>query len=478
MPVINIKIVAGGHSEQDAYKTFDDRGGVIGRAEECDWVLSDLTRVVSKQHAVISYEQGQFWIEDISTNGVLVGAELVPLGRGNRRCLLLRDQFKIGDFVFQTEQPAESALTSLDITQGHSSSELLAILNNKNTDQHAFEIKNSELPPPQVLDFEVDDIANTFGVSDSFSRGNINPPVIDAPQVQVKPLPDDWELSGFFNAAELSTIALQKQPQVSIADSDSFEFGSLHEQPISTNVESLKIPPQQEHVSETNLMSGEIKLATEDQSLSPSRSADGSPSRAQEVVDGTQRVYEALGLPPELFSRIAPGNFDTEIASIVQATTSGLMNLLQARAQFKHDTRMSLTQISARSNNPLKFCIEAGDALEMMLVKKKPGYLNSAEAFEEAIRDLKVHQAAFISGLQAALSGVLAELAPERIEQELKSGMLGKVEMVAHAQAWKLYRERQYQMSQAVIHNFSEVMGKYFSDAYEKFVAESMLGKE
>jgi predicted component of type VI protein secretion system len=53
MSFILIKIVSGYHPAQEMTKTFDDRGGVIGRSEECDWVLFDMTRIVSKQHASI-----------------------------------------------------------------------------------------------------------------------------------------------------------------------------------------------------------------------------------------------------------------------------------------------------------------------------------------------------------------------------------------------------------------------------------------
>ncbi len=477
MPVIGIKIVAGIHPEQELYKTFDDRGGVIGRAEECDWVLRDLTRVVSKQHAVISYEQGQFWLEDISTNGILVGTELAPLGRGNRRCLLSKDQFKIGDFVFQTEQSEENAANLLDVTQGHSSSELLAILNNTSSEQGQFEVDNSPAPVHQVFEFDADEFKGAFGLSDEINSGSVNPPFRSSPQPQVNALPDDWELSGFFNAAPLSAIEIQKSP-ASLNDGNALDLRSLHEPdslaitddliPDLPAIDELEIPP----------VFNNQEMAAEPQITPPVIPVAHVRNQEKNESDSSKKIYEALGLPPELYGRVSSGNFDTEIADIVHKTTSGLMNLLQARAQFKHDTRMSLTQVSARSNNPLKFCIEAGDALELMLVKKKPGYLTASEAFEEAIQDLKTHQAAFICGLQAALTGVLAELAPERIEQELKSGMLGKVEMVAHAQAWKLYKDRQHELNQAVIHNFSEVMGKYFSDAYSRFVAESKLDEE
>ena len=42
-------------------KTFKQAGGVIGRAEECDWVIPDRKRVLSSRHAEVSYRDGAFF---------------------------------------------------------------------------------------------------------------------------------------------------------------------------------------------------------------------------------------------------------------------------------------------------------------------------------------------------------------------------------------------------------------------------------
>ena len=39
-------------------KTFKQAGGIIGRAEDCDWVIPDRKRVLSSRHAEVSYPTG------------------------------------------------------------------------------------------------------------------------------------------------------------------------------------------------------------------------------------------------------------------------------------------------------------------------------------------------------------------------------------------------------------------------------------
>lgn len=84
-------------------------GGVIGRSSGCDWVIPDQARRLSGRHAVISFEDGQFHVTDISTNGVCLNGTkplpknlAVPLQDGDR---LLMGDYQIGVKV-HLAQPA------------------------------------------------------------------------------------------------------------------------------------------------------------------------------------------------------------------------------------------------------------------------------------------------------------------------------------------------------------------------------------
>ncbi len=83
---------------QDGQCVFDKRGGSVGRTLGNEWVLPDPERVVSGEHAVVSYQNGAYFIQDVSTNGVFVGEEEVPLGEGNRVELNNGDMLHIGDY--------------------------------------------------------------------------------------------------------------------------------------------------------------------------------------------------------------------------------------------------------------------------------------------------------------------------------------------------------------------------------------------
>jgi type VI secretion system protein ImpI len=63
-------------------KTFKQAGGVIGRGEDCDWIIPDRKRHLSNHHAIVSYREGSFFLTDTSSNGVQDGSSGARLHKG------------------------------------------------------------------------------------------------------------------------------------------------------------------------------------------------------------------------------------------------------------------------------------------------------------------------------------------------------------------------------------------------------------
>jgi type VI secretion system FHA domain protein len=119
------------------------------------------------------------------------------------------------------------------------------------------------------------------------------------------------------------------------------------------------------------------------------------------------------------------------------------MSLLNSRTAFKQESRLSLTSVQPRSNNPIKFSIDPVDTLEMLLLKKKKGYMSAQDSYEEAVNDIQLHQMAFLSGLQATLTGVMGQLDPEAIETQVNESGRSFMGLNSSAKCWQLYKEKQ-----------------------------------
>lgn len=81
---------------------FDERGGLIGRADTARLVLPDPKRTVSRFHAHISFEEGRFLVEDMgSTNPAAVNGK--PLASGQRVEVRHGDRLRIGSYMLAAE---------------------------------------------------------------------------------------------------------------------------------------------------------------------------------------------------------------------------------------------------------------------------------------------------------------------------------------------------------------------------------------
>ncbi|NQD35858.1 FHA domain-containing protein [Permianibacter sp. IMCC34836] len=121
---------AGGASAGSVLARFDGSGGIIGRSPECQLVLDDPERTVSRQHAGIRRRGDQFVLEVLSqVNPVLVNGE--PCAHGQTAVLNDGDTLAIGPFSVKLKVivaapaavPAVKAETSASADAGSADSQ-------------------------------------------------------------------------------------------------------------------------------------------------------------------------------------------------------------------------------------------------------------------------------------------------------------------------------------------------------------------
>ena len=78
-------------------KAFSRAGGIIGRAEGCDWVIPDRSRVLSGRHATVSYRDGGFFLTDTSSNGIQLADTGASLPKGLAQRIENGSEYCLGD---------------------------------------------------------------------------------------------------------------------------------------------------------------------------------------------------------------------------------------------------------------------------------------------------------------------------------------------------------------------------------------------
>ncbi|WP_428649229.1 type VI secretion system-associated FHA domain protein TagH [Roseibium sp.] len=82
-----------------------DRGFDIGRHEHLDWSLPDPQRVISGKHCEVRFEDGNFVLYDISTNGTFLNGS--PNRMDKAQVLRSGDRLMIGDYIISVTLEAD-----------------------------------------------------------------------------------------------------------------------------------------------------------------------------------------------------------------------------------------------------------------------------------------------------------------------------------------------------------------------------------
>lgn len=96
-------------------KTFKQSGGVIGRAEDCDWVIPDRKRVLSGRHAAVSYRDGAFFLTDTSSNGILFKDSGASLTKGQPQRIENGAVYCLGDFEMRARLIQAPSMFEADV---------------------------------------------------------------------------------------------------------------------------------------------------------------------------------------------------------------------------------------------------------------------------------------------------------------------------------------------------------------------------
>lgn len=106
-------------------KTFTQSGGVIGRGEDCDWVIPDRKRHLSSHHAMISYREGAYYLTDTSSNGIhdcVSGSRLI---KGEALRIETGSIYGLGDFEIHARLSQGGASFDAESCRGRKTGDII-----------------------------------------------------------------------------------------------------------------------------------------------------------------------------------------------------------------------------------------------------------------------------------------------------------------------------------------------------------------
>ena len=468
---------------------FGDAGGSLGRSPDNTLVLDDPGKYVSRVHATVSWRDGGYFLEDVGSNPSVVNDR--PLGRGREIALAHGDRIVIGDY--RLEAALDTPPPGLPPAPPNNPDLPLFVPPPPPVPVH--------LPPlhaeaPSALDATAPSPFSTglpdalAGVSlldagfDGQAGGGEDPlglNLFGAGPAQAKlarGADSDHaspELLPFQAGRSLDAVALPvapppPRPALAAAAAGGFSIPDGYD-PLADLLAPLAVsfmpaPPEANMPAPAAPPAGRPAPAP---SQSPAAASDS------EVL---QALLRGLGLPDLKLNRSGPEVAET-VGAMLREATAGTIDVLMARALTKKESRIEMTMLSVRSNNPLKFFPNADSALTQMLNSAMPGYMPPVQAMANAFDDLRAHELAVIAGMRAALGAVLHRFDPVQIESRLAlptvfDKMMGTSRK---AKMWDRLVELYGEIAREADDDLQRLFGEKFSEAYEEQVARLRQGR-
>ncbi|MFC5548779.1 type VI secretion system-associated FHA domain protein TagH [Massilia aerilata] len=485
---------------------FGAEGGSIGRSLENALVLDDPSKYISRVHARVLVQDGAFVLEDMGSNASVVNDR--PLGKGKQVALAHGDRVLIGDYLLQAVVDATAAAP------------LLAPAPANNPALPLFEppppAAPPQLPPLDSLQAQPATVprsqgqapaaAQFAGAAPAFLDPLAGASILDVAPGQQRGTADPLGLNLFAPAPGAS-----HPPRAAESDHVSPELAAMPRsaalpgpavQPATAPRPGMfAIPNDYDPLADffPSAAAGTATVASAPAAFAPAATIpvappvtaqaaplaaalaapalQAAPAAAAPVAvasdsDKLAALLRGLGLPDLKLQR-PPVEIAETVGAMLREATAGTIDVLMARAATKKESRIEMTMLSVRANNPLKFFPNAHGALTQMLTSNLPGYMPPVEAMAGAFDDLRAHELAVIAGMRAALSAVLERFDPARIEARLAEPtvMDKMLSSGRKAKMWDRLVELYGEIAREADDDLQRLYGEKFSEAYEEQVA-------
>ncbi len=416
---------------QVAVKRFDTSGGTLGRSEHADWYLPDPERVVSGVHALISSDKGQFSVMDKSTNGLFVNRAIEPLGQGNRHILQHGDMLFMGDYEIQVaiiDALPEGENTCSNVLCGND--DVSKIITRPDTAAHCSDsgLAISEIGRTNVTTNVTNNVTTNLDLELPSSHHLNQTPSLDehflAPAALI---PDDWA-SGW------------RQHQ------------DITDEPASGGTSALS----------PSLISA----------VSTGDNASTKQSIHNTHQDCLRAFLKGLGVAQENQQAIDSVQWWEQLGQVMQESMQGIIAVMRERSNVKSTFRVNQTTFQQRENNPLKFSANFNDAFHNLFNRPGASFMPARQAVAEAFTDISRHEAAIIAGANGAVTGILAELAPDKIAaSDFSSSFVDRVNPAQRqARLWARYKVLHKELATQINSKDNKGVNDDFIMAYEAYL--------
>jgi len=453
-------------------RSFDTPRITLGRGADCEVTLEDPKKWVSRIHAVLNVDGGEYWLNVVSkVNPVFVAGQRYD--PGSRVQLQGGDRIEIGEYEIELVPPAPPPIADPSEPTFITRSPLA---------EPTFIGQPVPEAPDILLDAEPEPEPQAAAVTQPMPEPAPRGPAADDSVFAEATYTGAPPPAGMFDEPTYIGKSMDARKEDPAPAEESIEDSVFKEVTLLRNLP----PPEDGFFDEPPTpvpapAPAEPEVPYEDrsvfleQTLLRARSAETTFPQPEGAAAGpgaqeALRVFlEGAGLPPRSFAGDAEAaQYLRQCGAITRAAIDGVMALLVARAEAKKEFRAEdRTMVASRDNNPLKLMADPQEAIDFLFDPKERsgGFLTPVQAVSDAFDDMRAHEAALIAGMRAAILGAVARFEPKKLEEDLEksSGGLG---LNRKARLWELFAAYQQKLARDTNDDFNKVFGRDFLSAY------------
>lgn len=469
----------------------------VGRKVGNDWVLPDPNRLISGVHFEIRTGDEGYLLSDLSTNGTFLN--------GSKQRLSAPHLIADGDVIRLGTYTLVAALETSPVTRSGAGVQAPAHASLARSQGQSANVRRSPAVVAPARPGNKTGIQAPPGARQPPASGDIRPPetvgratpdmpvdsdvkkereppaVPDAPAPPTPSAPadlipdDDFQIPGPFSqdAQPLDPEPQQpteKEPECAPAPRPALDVttGLESHPPVGLGERFGDAVPRSDPPAEAR----EPAPRGDVQPVPPVEADAGQPRPpAPRTADDFMRGFlDGAGLDPETGVDLTPEELGRILGRCARTGTAALMQMLTDRSAVKllvvHEDR---TMLTAKGNNPLKFMPDPEDAFDAMFVAQRQGYMNGADGFENALTDIRRHNAALMAAIQPALAEMLDGMSPDEIAAGAGGGVLGGSRRKNWDEFVSRWEERASQGENGMLDAFLQAFARHYSEALRTF---------
>jgi type VI secretion system FHA domain protein len=393
---------------------FSVEGGTIGRSADNDWVLPDPLRYLSAHHARVHFREGNFYLQDVSTNGVYVNDDMEPLAKRGSSGYLLGN----GDVLRMGEYHIVAALEAG---------------------------KEAEEPLPAVPT-SIHALRQLRRAGDRDIGAKLNLAELLVPVIDMDPVLPVGAYGQEVNSG--SVRALARAPEASPATA---AYGAESQSPESNSQRMARL---------AEAVARDPRASTGAMAL-------------EDMRTGLEAFCRGAGISPESLPADAQGRLLNLAGRLFREALVGLKDMERVRSDTRNRYRIELPPQEADDPRPSLANTMVEELMIALFIQHEGRRLDSVQWLRESVGEAKVHEQATAQATRSAFVEFLDRLDPAELEARFeRAARRGKARTADKAQYWELfttfYRNLIEMPADHLPHTFVEAFAAVYREAIKK----------